>query len=94
MLLLPREAGGRSEPVSPRDGSYRPFVRHGERIVRARVFEGPPRLAPGDGARVMVELEADLDSASRGADLDLLERDERLVGVMTILRICRSPLSV
>ena len=94
LLLLPPDAGGRSEPVSPRDGSYRPFVRHGARIVRARVFEGPPRLAPGDAGRVMVELESGMASLDRGVELELLERDEHLVGFLTVLRICRSPVLV
>lgn len=79
---------------APRKGSYRPFVRHGGRIVRARVFEGPPRLGPGEADRVMVELESDPESLGRGADLELLARDERLVGVLTVLRICRSAIPV
>ena len=89
LLLLPPDAGGRSAPVAPREGSYRPYARHGPRIVRARVFEGPPLLAPGDSDRVMLELEADFGtSIHRGEELELLERDERVVGHLTVMRVC------
>ena len=88
LLFLPADAGGRSAPVSPRDGSYRPFARHGPRVVRARLFEGPPLLGPGEADRVMLELESDLDSLRRGAELEILESDEQLVGVATVLRVC------
>ena len=93
LLLLPQDAGGRSAPVAPREGSYRPFARHGERIVRARVFEGPPLLGPGEEDRVMIELESSLGTIGRGAELEILERDERMVGVVTVLRVCRPALS-
>jgi hypothetical protein len=88
LLLLPADAGGRSAPVAPREGSYRPFARHGPRTVRARVFEGPTQLAPGEEDRVMLELESDIESLGRGAELQILERDERVVGHLTVLRIC------
>ena len=88
LLLLPPDAGGRSAPVAPREGSYRPYARHGPRIVRARVFKGPPLLAPGDADRVMLELEADFDGLRRGEELQILERDERVVGHLTVMRIC------
>lgn len=88
LLLLPPDAGGRSAPVAPREGSYRPFARHGPRIVRARVFEGPPLLAPGEEDRVMLELESDIDTLRCGEELQILERDERVVGHLTVLRVC------
>ncbi|HVG23542.1 MAG TPA: hypothetical protein VND45_05265 [Thermoanaerobaculia bacterium] len=88
LLLLPPDAGGRSAPVAPREGSYRPFARHGPRIVRARLFEGPPLLGPGEEDRVMLELESELDNVSRGAELEILERENRVVGVATVLRVC------
>ena len=88
LLLLPADAGGRSAPVAPREGSYRPFARHGPRVVRARLFEGPPLLGPGEEDRVLLELESDLDSLRRGAELQLLELEERVVGVATVLRVC------
>ena len=88
LLLLPPDAGGRSAPVAPREGSYRPFARHGPRIVRARLFEGPPLLGPGDEDRVMLELESELDTVRRGAELQILEAEERVVGVATVLRVC------
>ncbi len=88
LLLLPPDAGGRSAPVAPREGSWRPFARHGPRIVRACVFEGPPLLAPGEEDRVMLELESDIDSLRRGEELQILERGERVVGHLTILRVC------
>lgn len=88
LLLLPPDAGGRSAPVAPREGSYRPFARHGPRIVRARLFEGPPLLGPGEEDRVMLELESDIDSVRRGVELQILESEERIVGVATVLRVC------
>lgn len=88
LLLLPPDAGGRSAPVAPREGSYRPFARHGPRIVRARVFEGPPLLAPGEEDRVMLELESDIDTLRCGEELQILERDQRVVGHLTVLRVC------
>lgn len=89
LLLLPPDAGGRSAPVAPREGSYRPFARHGPRVVRARLFEGPPQLGPGEEDRVVMELEAEIDTLRRGTELEILERDERIVGVLTVLRVCR-----
>jgi hypothetical protein len=88
LLLLPPDAGGRSAPVAPREGSYRPFARHGPRVVRARLFEGPPLLGPGEEDRVMLELESDIDNVRRGAELQILESGERIVGVATVLRVC------
>ena len=88
LLLLPPDAGGRSAPVAPREGSYRPFARHGPRVVRARLFEGPPLLGPGEQDRVMLELESDIDDVVRGAELQILESEERIVGVATVLRVC------
>jgi len=88
LLLLPADAGGRTAPVAPREGSYRPFARQGPRIVRACLFEGPPLLGPGEQDRVMLELEAGLENVRRGAELEILELDQRLVGVATILRVC------
>lgn len=88
LLLLPPDAGGRSAPVAPREGSYRPFARHGPRVVRARVFEGPALLGPGEEDRVVLELESDIDSLRRGTELEILEWDEQVVGVATVLRVC------
>jgi translation elongation factor EF-Tu-like GTPase len=94
LLLLPREAGGRTAPVAPREGSYRPFARLGDRTTRALLLEGPPLLAPGDAARVMLELEVDAATSvertiDAGTELQLLEHDERVVGTVTVLRVCR-----
>lgn len=88
LLLLPPDAGGRTAPVAPREGSYRPYARQGPRIVRARVFEGPPLLAPGESDRVVLELEDDFVGLRRGAELEVLERDERVVGHLTVMRVC------
>jgi len=90
LLLLPAEAGGRRSPVAPREGSYWPFVRVDERLLRARIIEGPPLLAPGDEARVVVEIDADATASLRpGAEMPLLERDEQCVGLLTVVRVCR-----
>lgn len=88
LLLLPPDAGGRSAPVAPREGSYRPFARHGPRVVRACLFEGPPLLGPGEEDRVMLELESDIDNVHRGVELEILELGERVVGLATVLRVC------
>ena len=88
LLLLPADAGGRTAPVAPREGSYRPFARHGPRVVRARLFEGPPLLGPGEEDRVVLELESDIGTLNRGAELQILELGDRVVGVATVLRIC------
>lgn len=89
LLLLPAEAGGRASAVMPREGSYRPFLRFEERVSRARLIEGPAQLAPGEEARVVLELESDVGEAlDRGSELQLLELHEQLVGVVTVLRVC------
>lgn len=90
MLLCPTEAGGRTTSVEPREGSYRPFVLDAERLVRVRVIEGPPRLHPGDAARVVLESESLLGV---DADLPLVEID-RIVGSVTILRVWRGAIAV
>ena len=87
LLLLPPDVGGRWLPVAPREGSYRPFVRVGERITRARLLEGPPLLAPGDEARVMLEVESDTLAISSGGEYPIFEHD-RTVGIVTVLRVC------
>ncbi len=88
LLLLPPDVGGRWLPVAPREGSYRPFVRIGDRISRARLLEGPPLLAPGDEARVMLELESDAPGVRSGGEFPILEAEERVVGIVTVLRVC------
>ena len=92
LFLLPHEAGGRLNAVAPRDGSYRPFAWIAEQLTRIRLFEGPAVLAPGEEARVMLEIEADLDM-TRGDELRVVELDDRLVGIATVVRVCR-PASV
>jgi len=93
LLLLPPEAGGRSTPVAPREGSYCPFVEMDEQIHRARVIEGPPLLAPGDEGRVVIEIESDAGTrVHAGAEMRLLERNERFVGLLTVMRVCRGAL--
>ncbi|HEX6161610.1 MAG TPA: hypothetical protein VF111_15645 [Thermoanaerobaculia bacterium] len=94
MLLCPTAAGGRTTAVEPREGSYQPFVRDEERLVRVRVIEGPPRLYPGDAARVVLESESLLDVAS---DLPLIEpgvESVHIVGSVTILRVWRGAIAV
>lgn len=89
LLLLPADAGGRSTAIAPRDGSYRPFAWIAERLTRIRLLEGPPRLAPGEEARVVLEIEADVD-VIRGEELRVVELDDRVVGVATVDRVCRT----
>jgi hypothetical protein len=94
-LLLPSDAGGRAAAVSPRDGSYRPFARASESRLRIRMIEGPPQLAPGQSARVVVEVESGaIDSLIAGAELDLVEFDDAPVGLLTVLRVMREAVAV
>jgi len=86
ILLLPADAGGRTGPVAPREGSYRPFVRIDGQIGRARLLEGPAVLSPGEGARVMIELETDA-RPSDGCEFQLLEHGGQVVGVASVLRV-------
>ncbi|HEX9161544.1 MAG TPA: hypothetical protein VF980_07530 [Thermoanaerobaculia bacterium] len=99
VTLLPCDAGGRSAPVSPRDGSYRPFVRSAEGgpLLRVRFIEGPPTLAPGDSDRILLELEtSDVgdELLFTGAELELLERESRAVGLVTVARLWRGTLAL
>lgn len=89
LLLLPPEAGGRRTPIAPREGSYRPFARLAGQTTRARLIEGPPLLTPGDEARVVVEIESDRAGLRAGAEFQLLELDDQVVGIVTVLRVCR-----
>jgi translation elongation factor EF-Tu-like GTPase len=94
LLLLPPDAGGRHSPVAPREGSYRPFVRIDDSTSRVRLLEGPPLLVPGDEARVMLEVETESAIVRSGAEYQLLEHDEQVVGILTVLRVCGRVLSV
>lgn len=88
VLLLPTETGGRAHAIAPREGSYRPLI-HG---VHARFIEGPPTVAPGQAARVVVALEDGLEVAD-GSELELVEHD-RVVGVLTVTRVWRGAVAV
>lgn len=95
MTLIPSSAGGRTSPVAPRNGTYRPLVRsqRGDR-ARVRFLEGPPQIAPGDGALVVAELEAGSDeSIFAGDELDLIEPGDHLVGIVTLMRVWRAAVS-
>jgi len=94
-LLLPSDAGGRAAAVSPRDGSYRPFALAAESRLRIRMIEGPPLLAPGQSARVVVEVESGaIEALLPGAELDLVELDDSPVGILTVLRVMRAAVAV
>ena len=94
-LLLPSDAGGRAAAVSPRDGSYRPFALAAESRLRIRMIEGPPLLAPGQSARVVVEVESGaIEALLPGAELDLVEPDDSPVGILTVLRVMRAAVAV
>jgi len=94
-LLLPSDAGGRAAAVSPRDGSYRPFALAAEARLRVRMIEGPARLAPGQSARVVVEVESGaIESLIPGAELDLVEYDDAPIGILTVLRVMRAAVAV
>lgn len=89
LLLLPPDAGGRETAVAPREGSYRPFAWIDRRLTRIRLLEGPPLLAPGEEARVVLEVEAEVEMR-RGEELRVVEFDDRVVGIATVLRVCRT----
>jgi len=94
-LLLPSDAGGRAAAVSPRDGSYRPFALAAESRLRIRMIEGPPLLAPGQSARVVVEVESGaIESLVPGTELDLVEHDDAPIGILTVLRVMRVAVAV
>jgi len=91
MLLLPSEAGGRQSAVEPRQGAYRRVARTANgSTLRVRIIEGPPRIAPGQNARVVAEVESPFDEALLvpGSELDLIEQ-ERVVGILTVARLWR-----
>lgn len=97
VTLLPREAGGRRNPVSPREGSYRPFIGSpdGDRL-RVRFIEGPPVLSPGETARVVLEIESRSGAPVliSGAELELFEDGSRVVGLVTVARLWRGALAL
>ncbi len=98
VTMLPADVGGRSNPVSPRDGSYRPFARFrpGGPLLRLRFIEGPPTLSPGDSGRIVIELESDVvddELFTSGAELELVE-SEVPVGLVTVARLWRDALAV
>ena len=81
-LLLPINAGGRSEPIAPRQGSYRPLAGS----MRVRFIEGPPTIEPGGCGRVVVEVEeGSADDVVVGSELHIIEED-RIVGLLTVTR--------
>lgn len=89
VVMLPPDAGGRANAVSPREGSYRPFARSraGGPLLRLRFIEGPPSLAPGDSARVVVEIESSTGVLVAGAEFDLLELEPEATGFLTVSRV-------
>lgn len=92
VLLLPSDAGGRSRPIAPREGSYRPLIGS----VQARFIEGPPTIEPGGCGRVVIELEAPLADESAlapGSELNIIEHD-RVVGLLAVTRVLRNALVV
>jgi len=98
VTLLPREAGGRQNPVSPRDGSYRPYLgsSRGERFP-VTFIEGPPTLSPGDTARVVLEIaswDATAATLVSGAELELFETDASAIGLVTVARVVRAALAL
>ena len=97
VTLFPADAGGRERPIAPRDGNYRPALRwKGDEALPIRFIEGPPWIAPGQDGRVVAEIEAEaFDDAglAAGCELDLVER-ERVVGIVTVVRLWRDVLAV
>ena len=91
-MLLPETAGGRSGAVMPRAGSYRPYARiaGGDQLLQVRFIEGPPVVAPGEFAQVLLELEADAWDVAPGSELELVENGTDCVGLVTVGRFVSS----
>ena len=90
VLLLPSDAGGRAQPIAPREGTFRPLVGS----MKTRFIEGPPTIEPGHGGRVVVELEdTPDDDVVAGSELQIIEND-RVVGLLTVTRVWRKALAV
>ena len=87
VTMLPLEVGGRASAVMPRHGSYQPFARVGKTLQRVRFIEGPPSVAPGESARVVLEVDAHALRMTQGTELDLIELEGRAVGIITVLRV-------
>ena len=88
VTMLPADAGGRASVFAPRDGSYRPFVRVDDAMLRVRFIEGPPVVAPGDTARVVAQIEDDdVTELPRGRELDLFEHGVNSVGFLMVARL-------
>jgi hypothetical protein len=99
VTLLPAEAGGRRGVISPRDGSYQPFLRvsGGGPTMRVRFIEGPPTLAPGESDLVVLEVDESEHAGAfliSGAELELFETGSRSVGVVTVARLWRGALAL
>ena len=80
VLLLPPDAGGRIEPIAPREGTFRPLIGS----ARARFIEGPPAIEPGCSGLVVIELESDCDIVA-GAEVPIHE-ENRIIGLLTVTR--------
>lgn len=91
VFLVPSDAGGRQTAITPRDGSCRLFA--GVGVVR--FIEGPPAIAPGHEARVVVEIESPLPcpDLSAGVEIELVE-EERVVGLLRVTRLWREAVAV
>jgi hypothetical protein len=62
-------------------------------MVRICFIEGPPLLAPGDSATVVIELETHTDLIA-GAELELIEHNGRVVGLLSVLRLWRGAIAI
>ena len=80
VLLLPPDAGGRFEPIAPRQGTFRPRIGS----AWGRVIEGPPAIEPGCSGLVVIELESVCDLAA-GAEVPIVE-ENRIIGLLTVTR--------
>ena len=82
VLLLPPDAGGRIEPIAPREGSYRPLLG----TIRVRFIEGPPAIQPGTSGLVVIEMEGDPDrDLAAGTEVPIIE-ENRIIGLLTVIR--------
>lgn len=78
--------------VMPRDGSYEPYARIAgdDQLLHVRFIEGPPRVLPGEAARVVLQVDDEASGLYPGAELELLENGDRRVGLITVSRLVSS----
>ena len=89
LRLAPTSDGGRSTPIRPSSGDYRPHVRvAGGELLGIRMVEGPAILSPGEEAEVVFEPmyldRVDYSPLSTGVQFELME-GKTVIGLGTVV---------